>query len=120
MELISNLLMKMREILPRYQVVGDTPKTKSCINTRIWSWSWECASVMNVRILTSCNVLTNFKARKKLKICLIEPTIEAFERRTIMEPISFTNTPGTPITKENFKKVSLSAKPITKYSFSRC
>ena len=55
----------------------------------------------------------NFKVRKKLKICLIEPTIEALERGTIMEPISFTNTPGTPITIENFKKVSLSAKPIT-------
>merc|ERR1711884_39164 len=66
-------------------------------------------------ILTSCNVLTNFKDRNKLKKCLIESTIETLERQTIMEPLlSITNTTGTPITKKNFKKVSLCAKTITK------
>ena len=70
---------------------------------------------MNGRILTSCNVLTNFKDRNKLKKCLIESTIETLERQTTMEPLLLiTNTTGTPITKKNFKKVSLCAKTITK------
>ena len=69
---------------------------------------------MNGRILTSCNVLTNFKDRNKLKKCLIESTIETLERQTTMEPLLITNTTGTPITKNNFKKVSLCAKTITK------
>ena len=32
----SKITLEIREILLGYQVVGDTPKTKSCINTRIW------------------------------------------------------------------------------------
>ena len=31
----SKITLEIREILLGYQVVGDTPKTKSCINTRI-------------------------------------------------------------------------------------
>eukprot|EP00093_Oithona_nana_P008910 08910.XXX_64734_64972_1 [CDS] Oithona nana genome sequencing. len=55
---------------------------------------------MNGRILTSCNVLSNFKVRKKLK--MIESPIETL--RTTMEPILITNTTGTPLTKENLTK----------------
>ena len=43
---------------------------------------------------------------------MIESPIETL--RTTMEPILITNTTGNPLTKDNLKKVSLSAKPITK------